>query len=90
VVADDEAAMMGVILPPQDRSYRVWRENWPSLELFLACSTQWRTGPNGVVGLDYLAVQTVMGWMGIEGGPSLFQDLRVMEGEALKNFHGRD
>jgi hypothetical protein len=87
VVADDEAAMMGVKLPRQETNFRVWPENWPALELFLAVSTQWRVGSGGPIGLDYNAVDAVMGWLSIEADrAALFRDLRVMEQEALKAF----
>lgn len=42
--------------------YGVWEENWPAVDLFLRCATQWRTGepspvaPAGVCGLDYSVV----------------------------------
>lgn len=33
--------------------FDVWPDNWPPLELFIDLSTQWRVGPNGLIGLDY-------------------------------------
>lgn len=76
-------------MPKADRSFAVWKENWPTLELFLACSTQWRTGPGGVIGLDYVAVRQVMDWLSIDG-TALFRDLQVMEREAIRLFQGGD
>lgn len=36
-------------------------ENWPALQLFLSCCTQWRYAPlGGIVGLDYQALSAVM------------------------------
>ena len=61
----DDAEAYGVELPPEDLApvdFGVWAENWPAVELFLRCSTQWRSGepsslgPCGVYGLDYAVV----------------------------------
>lgn len=76
-------------MPEAERTYGVWRENWPVLELFLACSTQWRTGPSGVIGLDYVAVRAVMDWLSIDGA-AIFRDLQVMEREAVRLLQGGD
>lgn len=36
-------------------------ENWPALQLFLSCSTQWRYAPmGGITGLDYQALAAIM------------------------------
>jgi len=58
-----------------DPLFEVWPENWPALELFLDCSTQWRCvampeGTAGMVsaiwsrivrtGLDYTAVRSAL------------------------------
>ena len=86
---DEDAKALGLVMPKADRAYGVWRENWPALELFLACSTQWRTGPGGVIGLDYVAVRQVMDWLSIDG-TELFRDLQVMEREAIRLFQGGD
>ena len=40
----------------------------------------------GVLGLDYKAVQVVAGWMEIVVDRSVFNDLRVMEAEAVRLF----
>lgn len=48
-------------------------------------STQWRTGAFGATGLDYNALPAVLRLIGIpkKSRQSVFQDLRVMEAEAL-------
>jgi len=52
-------AAMGVA---SDNLFEVWPENWPAVNLWLACSTQWQyAGMNGVrVGLSYPGVDTVL------------------------------
>lgn len=44
----------------------VWPETLPAIKLFIKCLTQWRAGPWGIIGLDYLAVNLVMDLEGIE------------------------
>lgn len=82
--------MLGVELPAIDDRFRVWPCCWHSVRLFLDCATQWRTGPNGLLGLDYVAVDAVMNWLRIDADRAeLFQDLRIMEAEALRAFQER-
>lgn len=68
-----------------DGKIRVFAENWPSLMAFIDCGTQWRTHatPAGLLylGLDYAAVVAVLGFQKL--GREVFDDLRVMELEAL-------
>lgn len=84
--------MLGVVLPKEDDRFHVWPCCWDAVTVFLDCSTQWRAGPSGLLGLDYVAVQTVLGWLSIEADKArLFRDLQVMEQEALNAFReGRD
>lgn len=70
----------------EDTRYRVWAENWPSLQLFLGLSTQWRRAGLGAVaiGLDYTAVAPTAALLGIELDAGRFADLQAMEGAALR------
>jgi len=64
----------------------VWAEHVVVTEVFSALSTQWNVSATGAVtGMDYSAIETVMGLMGIPQSDQLqvFLDLRVMEKEAL-------
>jgi len=72
----------------------VWPENEVPLAVFAALQTQWRMGMGGPTGLDYAAVPIVMELYQVtaEDRRQVFDDVRVMEGEALKFFsekHGR-
>ena len=69
----------------------MWEENWPAVELFLRCSTQWRSGeptalgPCGVYGLDY-AVVLSLGSLYLTAQADMAQvleDVQVMERRAL-------
>lgn len=45
----------------QETNYLVLPENWPALQLFLSCATQWRYAPlGGITGLDYQALAALM------------------------------
>ena len=63
--------------PPQ--AFEVWPENWPAVLLFIRCQTQWRTGINGLVGLDYQAVLSVGSLYQMADLPSVLEDLQVIE-----------
>lgn len=67
----------------------LWPENWPALRLFLDFRTQWRTGFNGPVGLDYGVIQHELDRRKLS--PDEYDDLmdcmRVIEQAALTEFH---
>lgn len=59
----------------------------PSVEVFLACATQWRLDASGApIGLDYPALETVMRMLGTDDVRQTFADVQVMEAEALQVF----
>lgn len=68
----------------------------PSVEVFLALSTQWRRAglAGAVVGLDYAALPPTLWMMARRLVPAqratLFQDLQIMEGAALEVLSRRD
>jgi hypothetical protein len=63
----------------------VWPDNLPAVNVFVALSTQWRTGFSGATGLDYTAVPVVLRLQQLPRSdwPDTFDALRVLEGEAL-------
>lgn len=85
---------MGIDVPPEmvahlkPKEFTVWHDNWPSLELFAACATQWRPLPmgGGVTGLDYTAVRAVMQMTGVQDQRPAFEDIRLLELGALAGF----
>lgn len=64
---------------------KVWPDNVPTLNAFVAMSTQWRVGNNGATGLDYAALPVVEERVGIkpEDRAAVFDGLRAMEEAAL-------
>ena len=83
--------MLGLVLPEQARNddFEVWEENWPVLEMFLRCQTQWRTTMSGVLGLDYAAVAWVLKLYEVEDQRSMLEDLQVMEAAAMATINTR-
>ena len=83
--------MLGLALPEQARTddFEVWEENWPVLEMFLRCQTQWRTTMSGVLGLDYAAVAWVLKLYEVEDHRSMLEDLQVMEAAAMVTINTR-
>jgi len=70
----------------------VWHDNAATLELFLACRTQWRmlAGATSLVrlGLDYPAVAAVMRLQGVKNknAAQVFNELQHMEFAALQEW----
>lgn len=65
--------------------FEVWPENVEPLQIFMRLQTQWRVGPMGhPIGLDYAGVRAALGMMRVRPEPRLFDDLQLMEREALR------
>ena len=65
--------------------YSIWPEHQEALELFIRCVTQWRSGANGVMGLDYgVVLQMASLYQITEDLPRVMEDLQIME------LHARD
>lgn len=77
----DKAAAAALAAQPD---FAVLPENWPALQVFLACSTQWRVSPAGrLIGLDYPAVESVMRLHRLRDRTRLFGEVQVIETGAL-------
>ena len=50
-------------------------------------STQWRTSMSGIIGLDYNCMQWVMKINNITESETIFNDIQIMETEALRILH---
>ena len=81
-----DAKAFGLALPEPDalEDFEVWPDNWPAVEMFLRCQTQWRPTMSGVVGLDYTAVLAVFRLYEVEDQQAVLEDLQVMEAAAVK------
>lgn len=68
---------------PQDLDFEVLPENWPTIQMFLRVQTQWRTAMNGLVGLDYGAVEWLFRLYAVDDPRTLLEGLQVMEAAAI-------
>lgn len=66
-------------------TFELWPETDEALTLFSSISTQWRVGFGGPTGLDYNVLFKLLDRKGLSGRDydRLFNDIRVMEAEAL-------
>jgi hypothetical protein len=64
----------------------------PAINLFSQLSTQWRTGMNGPTGLDYNVLFVCLDRLKLpdQDREWLFDDIRVIEAEALQIIHRKD
>jgi len=65
--------------------FPIWEELWDIVMLFSDNMTQWRTGPNGVVGLDYRVFYRYFDRHGVsseEEDTAMFY-IRTMEDQVL-------
>lgn len=61
----------------------MWPDNIESVNVFIAVSTQWRTGASGATGLDYTALEATMRMMNIKEHAEVLEDIRTLEDSAL-------
>ena len=66
------------------QDFEVWPDNWPAVEMFLRCQTQWRTTSAGVCGFDYVALEWLFRLYEVEDQPTVLENLQVMEAAAVK------
>lgn len=83
--------------PPAPGPVIVHPSNWKALEIFAACSTQWRvvSGMAGLfwMGLDYTAIDRVMPRFGVKrtcNQDKVFHQLRILEAGALRELNARE
>lgn len=77
---------LGLTLDDLEDTVEILPDCAAAVDVFLAMATQWRTGMAGATGLDYSAVPVVLRLYGVpaKDRADVFDDLRVMEAEALK------
>ena len=82
---------MGIELPEPDEPehYEVEPDAWPALQVFLTVQTQWRSGPSGLLGLDYNAVRWVMELQRIADPLAVLDDLQVIEARVVEIVNER-
>lgn len=63
---------------------------WEAFSIFCECSTQWRVGMAGAVGLDYNVVKWLMELRGVKNVRQTLNDIRTLEGAALEVINHRE
>jgi hypothetical protein len=95
--ADEQEAALAAFglkfeIPARHDNTGCWPDNWQVLQVFEAMRTQWNVVQGLVTGLRYEAIPVVMQMMGIRSKArgEIFNDLRVMENEALQVLNKRN
>ncbi|HBV3963010.1 TPA: DUF1799 domain-containing protein [Klebsiella pneumoniae] len=60
-----------------------------SFYFYQRIDTQWRTGPGGLIGLDYNVIPVMADLYGVKFDRLLMDDLAIMEGAAIKVLMSR-
>lgn len=78
--------------PSDFGDFEVWPDNMPAINLFSSISTQWRTSMGGMIGIDYNVLFSRMDRMNLSDQDYewLFDDIRVIESEALSAINRKD
>lgn len=78
--------------PSDFGDFEVWPDNMPAINLFSSISTQWRTSMGGMIGIDYNVLFPRMDRMNLSDQDYewLFDDIRVIESEALSAINRKD
>ncbi|HEX8591753.1 MAG TPA: DUF1799 domain-containing protein [Pseudomonas sp.] len=81
----EQLSLYGLSADDLDDTVEVFPDNWTAFLALDAMGTQWRVGMAGPTGLDYGSLPAVLSLLDIpkKTRKSIFQDLRVMEAEAL-------
>lgn len=87
----DEAELASFGMSKEDAAVTVeiWHENSLAFNVFSNLSTQWRYSMNGVTGLDYNVLPTVLRMMKVarDEWHQIFDDIRIMESAALTEIN---
>ena len=81
-----EAAAFGLTVAEAGPApVEIWPDNVQTVNVFVAMSTQWRSGMGGATGLDYAGLPFVMRTCGVRhvDRADVFAGVRAMENEAL-------
>ncbi len=70
--------------PPVELS----KENETAFELWIECITQWRTGPAGIIGIDYAVIHLEAKRLQIELSPCLMRKIKLLERSVLRKQDG--
>ncbi len=90
---DQALAAFGLVRAddPVTADFEVWPEHERAVSVFVRMLTQWQVGLSGPVGLRYESLFVVLRLTGTPRAQwaGVFDDVRIMESEALKAFAER-
>jgi hypothetical protein len=69
--------------------FEVWDENWEAVMMFLRMQTQWNVSMNGLVGLNYQALETLIRLYHVKEPVELFERVQVIERAALVKMNSK-
>jgi len=69
--------------------FEVWDENWEAMMMFLRMQTQWNVSMNGLVGLNYQALETLIRLYHVKEPIELFERVQVIERAALVKMNSK-
>jgi hypothetical protein len=84
-----DAAVFGLEIPEPSEPdhFEVEPEAWPAVVAFLRCQTQWRSGSNGLIGLDYAALDWTFRLHAVADPAAMLADIQIIEAEILSAVH---
>lgn len=85
---DEAAAAFGIVIEQDsERDDGIWPDHIAAVQVFAAMLTQWRWTQGSVTGLDYSAIPVVFELYGIADRAEVFDELRVLENEGIKELN---
>ncbi|MGZ6477659.1 MAG: DUF1799 domain-containing protein [Bdellovibrionales bacterium] len=73
------------------KAFEVYEDNWTTVELFQALSTQWVwSSGGGAVGLNYQSIDFLFKLLKIKERVTVFSNLRIMEIAAIQEFEKKN
>ena len=70
-------------------NFEVWEENWDAVMMFLRMQTQWNVSMNGLIGLNYQALETLIRLYHVKEPVELFEKVQVIERAALVKMNSK-
>lgn len=80
---------MAAKLEAVQEDFEVWDENWEAMMMFLRMQTQWNVSMNGLVGLNYQALETLIRLYHVKEPVELFERVQVIERAALVKMNSK-
>lgn len=70
--------------------FEVFEENWEAVQIFLRMTTQWNRIDGAFIGLNYVALESILRVLEVENKKAVFEDIQFMEFEALRVLNSRE